>query len=97
MGAALGLVGHAGRLVYVGLAQGDVTFHDPLFHRREMTLLASRNALSSDFPEIIAAMERGEIDPLAWITHRCSLGEIPENLPPWSEASAGVIKAVASV
>ena len=97
MGAALGLVGHAGRLVYVGLAQGDVTFHDPLFHRREMTLLASRNALSGDFPEIIAAMERGEIDPLAWITHRCLLGEIPENLPPWSEASAGVIKAVASV
>ena len=97
MGAALGLVGHAGRLVYVGLAQGDVTFNDPLFHRREMTLLASRNALSSDFPEIIAAMERGEIDPLAWITHRCSLGEIPENLPPWSESSAGVIKAVASV
>jgi threonine dehydrogenase-like Zn-dependent dehydrogenase len=81
----------------VGLAQGDVTFQDPLFHRREMTLLASRNALSSDFPEIIAAMERGEIDPLAWITHRCLLGEIPENLPLWSEASAGVIKAVASV
>ena len=97
MGAALGLLGHAGRLVYVGLAQGDVTFHDPLFHRREMTLLASRNALSRDFPLIIAAMEQGEIDPLAWITHRCSLGEIPENLPPWSEAFAGVIKAVASV
>ena len=81
----------------MGLAQGEVTFHDPLFHRREMTLFASRNALSRDFPLIIAAMEKGDIDPLAWITHRCTLEEIPEKLPVWSEPSAGVIKAVASV
>jgi threonine dehydrogenase-like Zn-dependent dehydrogenase len=97
MGSALEHVGHAGRLVYVGLAQGEVTFHDPLFHRREMTLFASRNALSRDFPLIIAAMEKGDINPLAWITHRCTLEEIPEKLPAWSEPSAGVIKAVASV
>jgi len=97
MGGSLEYVGHAGRLVFVGLAQGEVTFNDPLFHRREMTLLASRNALSKDFPEIIAAMEAGKIDPLAWITHRCALSEIPEKLPEWSEPKAGVIKAVASV
>lgn len=97
MGSAPEIVGHAGRLVYVGLALGEVSFHDPLFHRREMTLLASRNALSKDFPEIIAAMERGEIDPLAWISHRCALEEIPEKLPAWSDPAAGVIKAVASV
>ena len=97
MGGSLEYVGHTGRLVYVGLAQGDVTFNDPLFHRREMTLLASRNALSKDFPEIIAAMEEGRINPLAWITHRCTLSEIPEKLHEWSEPKAGVIKAVASI
>lgn len=97
MGASLEYVGHAGRLVYVGLAQGEVTFNDPLFHRREITLFASRNALSKDFPEIIRSMEEGKIDPLAWITHRCTLHEIPEKLAAWSDPKAGVIKAVASV
>ena len=94
MGASLEYVGQTGRLVYVGLAQGEVTFNDPLFHRREMTLFASRNALPRNFTEIIAAMEAGSIDPLAWITHRCMLSEIPEKLPAWSQPSAGVIKAV---
>lgn len=97
MGASLGYVGHAGRLVYVGLAQGEVTFNDPLFHRREMTIFASRNALSAEFPAIISAMESGAIDPLAWITHRCNLEDLPARLPEWSEPDAGVIKAVASV
>lgn len=97
MGASLEYVGSTGRLVYVGLAQGDVTFNDPLFHRREMMLLGSRNALPRNFTEIIAGMERGDIDPLAWITHRCTLAEIPEKLPVWSEPAVGVIKAVASL
>jgi threonine dehydrogenase-like Zn-dependent dehydrogenase len=97
MGGSLEYVGSTGRLVYVGLAQGEVSFSDPLFHRREMTLLGSRNALPRNFAEIIAAMEGGRIDPLAWITHRCTLAEIPEKLPLWSEPSAGVIKAVATV
>jgi len=94
MGSSLEYVGQTGRLVYVGLAQGEVTFNDPLFHRREMSLFASRNALPRNFTEIIAAMEAGSIDPLAWITHRCMLSEIPEKLPAWSQPSAGVIKAV---
>lgn len=97
MGSALEYVGHAGRLVYVGLAQGDVTFNDPLFHRREMTLLASRNALPRNFSEIIAAMESGSIDALNWITHRCALVELPSRLPEWSNPEAGAIKAVASI
>lgn len=97
MGSCLEYAGQGGRIVYVGLAQGDVTFHDPLFHRREVTLLASRNALPHNFTDIIAEMETGAIDAQAWITHRCTLQEIPEKLPAWSEPSAGVIKAMASL
>ena len=97
MGSALDYVGQTGRLVYVGLAQGEVSFNDPLFHRREMTLLASRNALPRNFSEIISSMESGAIDALAWITHRCTMEEIPEKLPAWSKPEAGVIKAIAAV
>ncbi len=97
MGSCLEYAAQGARIVYVGLAQGDVTFNDPLFHRREITLLASRNALPHNFSNIIAAMESGAIDAESWITHRCVLEELPERLPEWSKPEAGVIKAMASL
>ncbi len=59
MHASFALVAHGGRLVFVGLFQGDVTFHDPDFHRRELTLIASRNATASDFERSVAMLESG--------------------------------------
>jgi 2-desacetyl-2-hydroxyethyl bacteriochlorophyllide A dehydrogenase len=69
-------VAHGGRLVFVGLVQGDVAFDDPLFHRRELTLLASRNSCD-EFPRIIGMIEAGTIDTRPWITHRLGLAEVP--------------------
>jgi threonine dehydrogenase-like Zn-dependent dehydrogenase len=97
MGSCLEYGGQGVRIVYVGLAQGDVTFNDPLFHRREVTLLASRNALPHNFTSIIASMEKGDIDPQSWITHRCTLEELSVKLPQWSTPEAGVIKGMASI
>jgi 2-desacetyl-2-hydroxyethyl bacteriochlorophyllide A dehydrogenase len=61
---------HGGRLVFVGLFQGSVAFNDPNFHRRELTLLASRNAQPEDFTRIIGLIESRRIDTAPWITHR---------------------------
>lgn len=97
MGSCLEYGGQGVRIVYVGLAQGDVVFNDPLFHRREVTLMASRNALPHNFTNIITAMESGAIDAQSWITHRCAVEELPEKLPEWSRPEAGVIKAMASI
>ena len=80
MGQSLGRVAHAGRLVFVGLVQGPVSIDDPLFHRREMTLLATRNS-AGDFPRIIQMIEQGLIDTVPWITHRCALAEVPALFP----------------
>ncbi|MSU66713.1 MAG: zinc-binding alcohol dehydrogenase family protein [Opitutus sp.] len=77
MATTFELAAHGGRIVFVGLFQGDVTFSDPNFHRRELTLCATRNALPSTFREIIALMENGRIDPKSWITHRFPLAETP--------------------
>ncbi|MGC3988537.1 MAG: zinc-binding alcohol dehydrogenase family protein [Chthoniobacteraceae bacterium] len=52
---------HGGRIVFVGLFQGDVTFNDPNFHRRELTLMGSRNARPDDFTRIIQS-HRGRAD-----------------------------------
>jgi 2-desacetyl-2-hydroxyethyl bacteriochlorophyllide A dehydrogenase len=87
-------VSHGGRLVFVGLFQGDVTFNDPFFHRREMTLLSSRNSTSADFKRIIQLMERGEINTTPWVTHRCELEGMIDQFPSWLEPETGVIKAM---
>jgi len=59
---AFNYVAHTGRLVFVGIVVNEVSFSDPLFHRREMTLFASRNALPGDFDRIIKLIEDGKID-----------------------------------
>ena len=73
-------VSHGGRLVFVGLIQGRISFDDPHFHRREITLLASRNS-AGRFPQIIRMIEEGQIDTAPWITHRMSLSAVPTEFP----------------
>jgi len=73
------LAAHGGRIVFVGLFQGDVVFSDPNFHRRELTLMSSRNATSVEFGQVIAAMESGQVDTSPWITHRLDFAEVPAN------------------
>jgi threonine dehydrogenase-like Zn-dependent dehydrogenase len=97
MHKAFGLVASGGRLVFVGLFQGDVTFHDPEFHRKEMTLLASRNSTADDFRKIIELMEEGKIDTRPWITHRARFDEMIASFPDWLKPETGVIKAMVEV
>ncbi len=90
------LTAPGGRIVYVGLFQGQVTFDDPNFHRRELTLLASRNATPATFTDLIDRIERGLIDTTPWITRRVELAQVPEvfaTLP----TTPGLIKAMIDV
>jgi 2-desacetyl-2-hydroxyethyl bacteriochlorophyllide A dehydrogenase len=88
----------AGRVVYVGITVKDLVFpHAPILHRRELTLLASRNALSADFPHIISLIEQGRIDTGPWLTHRADLADVPAIFPTWLNPDSGVIKAVVRV
>jgi|UniRef100_UPI0040492868 2-desacetyl-2-hydroxyethyl bacteriochlorophyllide A dehydrogenase len=86
-----------GRLILVGLVQADVTFHDPHFHKRELTVLSSRNALPSEFTAIIQLIENGKIDTGPWITHRAKLGEVTAQFESWTKPATGVIKAMIEV
>ncbi|RYX83127.1 zinc-binding alcohol dehydrogenase family protein [bacterium] len=94
MKGAFEFVAPGGRLVFVGLFQGEVSFFDPDFHRKEMTLLATRNALPQDFKNILGWMENGEIDTSPWITHRAPLHEVPETFESWTNPRNGVLKAM---
>ena len=87
---------HGGRLVFVGLFQGDVTFNDPEFHRRELTLLASRNATAQDFDKVISALENKNFDVQSWITNCPSPEQMIQDFPKWLDPSNGVVKAMFS-
>jgi len=76
---------NGGRLIFVGLFQGEVTFNDPDFHRRELTLLASRNARPDDFSRIISLIEAKRIDTSPWITHRAPLSDVVTEFPLWTK------------
>jgi threonine dehydrogenase-like Zn-dependent dehydrogenase len=91
---AFDYVANGGKLVFVGLVQADLRFHDPDFHRREMTLLSSRNATCDDFAYVIQTLEAGQIDLTPWITHRASPEALIAEFPGWLEPEAGVVKAV---
>ena len=94
---AFDYVAHGGLLVYLGLFQGAVQFHDPMFHRKELTLMASRNALGSEFRHIIRAIETGRIETAPWITHQVPFDAMIDHFDAWLHPESRVIKAMVSV
>ena len=94
MRAAFGHVAHGGRLVLVGHANAEITFSDPLFHAREMTLLASRNARGDEFTQVISALEEGQIDGGGWISHRAAFDDLIDVFPAFARREGGLIKAI---
>src|SRR5450830_537509 len=54
-------VAHGGSYVLVSIVPGEISFSDPEFHKRETSLLSSRNATCEDFEEVVAAMRAGQI------------------------------------
>ncbi|MEO8756630.1 MAG: zinc-binding alcohol dehydrogenase family protein [Devosia sp.] len=87
-------VAHGGRYVLVSVVKGDITFTDSDFHRRELSLFASRNAATEDFERVIDAIRAGHAPAAKWITHRTTLAGAAVDLPKWAAGRGSVIKAV---
>jgi alcohol dehydrogenase len=98
MSTCFNYAGFTGRVVYVGITTSDLTFqHAPIFHRREITLLASRNAVPADFKHIIQLIRDGKIDTNLWITHRISFEDVPSEFEKFTDPALGAIKAIIEV
>lgn len=98
MAQALNYCAFKGRLVYVGITQSEVSLpHAPALHRRELDILASRNALPGDFTRIIKLIEEGQIDTRPWITHHAGFDEMIGVFASWTKPETGVIKAIVHV
>ncbi|MEO6360635.1 MAG: zinc-binding alcohol dehydrogenase family protein, partial [Sphingomicrobium sp.] len=94
MEAGFAYVAHGGTYVLVSIVPADITFSDPEFHKRETTLMGSRNATAEDFELVAQAMRDGLVPTDALHTHSAALADLPEAFPGWIEPSAGVIKAI---
>ena len=88
---------HGGRYVLVGLQKGDISFSHPEFHKREATLLSSRNATREDFKHVIDSMKKGFVNPTTYITHRVQFDEVKDNFAGWLDPANGVIKAMVEI
>ena len=97
MAGALRYARFTGRVVYVGITKEPVLLDDPLFHRRELTLLASRNAVADDFLRILDLIEAGRINTQAWISHRAPFDDLPAAMAEWVQPATGVVKAVVNL
>jgi len=75
-------IAHGGRYVLIGLQKGDISFSHPEFHKREATLMSSRNALKSDFEYVINTIKEGSINPLQFITDRINFDQLTTQFEP---------------
>jgi 2-desacetyl-2-hydroxyethyl bacteriochlorophyllide A dehydrogenase len=88
---------YGGNVVYVSLVQADITFHDPDFHKKELTLLASRAATNEEFEYVIQCLKGKLIDADSFITHRASFDEAIEEFQNWLKPESGIIKALIQI
>jgi threonine dehydrogenase-like Zn-dependent dehydrogenase len=87
---------HGGRYVLIGLQKGDISFSHPEFHKREATLMSSRNATREDFEHVISSMQKGFVDPTNYITHRVNFGQVKEEFSNWLKPESHVVKSIVS-
>jgi 2-desacetyl-2-hydroxyethyl bacteriochlorophyllide A dehydrogenase len=87
-------IAHGGRYVLVSIVQGSISFSDPEFHKREATLLSSRNATTADFETVLAAMRAGRVPDAALATHRMQLADVPRDFAGLLDPHQHVIKAI---
>ena len=85
---------HGARYVLVGLQKGEICFSHPEFHKREATLMSSRNATRADFEHVIASMKKGWVTPTTYITHRVGFDQVKAEFASWLDPAKGVVKVM---
>ncbi|MVT08794.1 zinc-binding alcohol dehydrogenase family protein [Chitinophaga tropicalis] len=90
---AFRFMSHAGRYVLVGLQKGTIGFSHPEFHKREGTLLSSRNATRKDFDHVLENIRIGRINPEHYITHKIHFDNMVQEFPSLI-TDEGIVKAM---
>ncbi|MDX1941142.1 MAG: zinc-binding alcohol dehydrogenase family protein [Saprospiraceae bacterium] len=94
MNNAFQYMAHGARYVLIGLQKEAISFSHPEFHKREGTLMSSRNATRQDFEQVISCLKNKKISPTTYITHRVKFDEVKNEFESWLNPENGVIKAM---
>ena len=97
MNKGLDYVAHGGTYTLLSVVQGNLNFSDQEFHKKEVTLYASRNALRADFNHVIDCMKSEELQWQNLLTHRSTLEDSLRDIPDWAADRNAVIKAVIEI
>lgn len=89
-------ISHGGTYVLVGLQLDEISFSHPEFHKREATLMSSRNATREDFQWVADSIGQQKLDPTPFISHRIAFEDVAAQFPDLINPSLGVIKAMVS-
>jgi 2-desacetyl-2-hydroxyethyl bacteriochlorophyllide A dehydrogenase len=87
-------IAHGGKYVLIGLQKQAISFSHPEFHKREATLMSSRNATVEDFGYVMDLFHSGKIQAGMFISHRFGKNQLLDIFIKINEPSAQVIKAM---
>jgi 2-desacetyl-2-hydroxyethyl bacteriochlorophyllide A dehydrogenase len=87
-------IAHGGKYVLVSIVRDTISFSDPEFHKREATLMGSRNATVEDFRYVEQCLRDGLIPDAALNTHRMDLSEVTERFTTLLDPAQRVVKAI---
>lgn len=88
---------HGDALVLVSVVNENITFSDPELHKREMTVLGSRNAVRADFARVMTAIEERRVPVQRLLTHRTSLRRASADISRWTRQKMGLMKALVEI
>ena len=92
--AGVQFISHGGRYLLVGLYKDDLCFNHPHLHKKEGSILASRNATFKDFYQVIDMLKTGSFPATDYITHEVHFTEMIDHFDSWIKPETGVIKAM---
>jgi 2-desacetyl-2-hydroxyethyl bacteriochlorophyllide A dehydrogenase len=92
--SAVNIVAFAGRVVCIGYASEDVKFATPLFVKKELDILGSRNAAREDFRSVISYLEKGQFPLEETITRKVKPAEAAGALAAWADDPGKVMKII---
>ena len=87
-------ISHGGTYVLIGLQLAEISFSHPEFHKREATLMSSRNATREDFQWVADSIEKKLIDPSLFISHQIAFEDLASQFSDLINPANQVIKAM---
>jgi 2-desacetyl-2-hydroxyethyl bacteriochlorophyllide A dehydrogenase len=90
-------IAHGGQYVLIGLQKDAISFIHPEFHKREATLMSSRNATHEDFLYVMKLFKTKQINPQTFISHRYDWSEVNKIFKTIHQPDQKVIKGIINI